>query len=384
MSSDAALDGPRLTQGDTTDAGCNMRKPADGKSPQGVSRRTFRKTVGVGAAATGLAGAAVDVARAAPPAILFDGEPICACMLLAVDAVGHEIAAGSTFQVEVGPAENPVTLEVHTAPGDLRPWDLDSRLQAVKGRHPRLDGPAKVTGQARYTCDVRLPGMLWGKMVRAPVPAGRIVRVDTSYPEGQLPASPTGPRQGNVIGPVAPPPLGGARGGSRGDIEKGFAEAEIVHEATYRLAVHTHATFETHGIVAHWEGDQLTVYASTQGVFQVRAGLAEALGLPRNRLRVIMEHMGGGFGSKSYPSAIGSAFAVIAGRRAPRSSSRSTGGKSTSAPGTPRVPGSVSGWARRRTAASPPCTSAPTGRGALAPAPAWGGRRETCTSTART
>ncbi len=296
----------------------------------------------------------------------------------------QEAAGGNTFRVKVGPAENPVTLEVHTAPGDLRPWDLDSRLQVVKGRHPRLDGPAKVTGQAKYTYDVRLPGMLWGKMVRAPIPAGKIVRVDTSkaerlpgvkavwatdaqwvrfagqdiaavaavsqeiaeeaarlvavqveptpfvtdledamtpeaplvYPEGQFPASPTGPRQGNVTGPVVPPPLGGARGGSRGDIEKGFAEAEIIHEATYRLAVHTHATFETHGVVAHWEGDQLTVHASTQGVFQVRAGLAEALGLPRNKVRVIMEHMGGGFGSKSYPSAIGSAFAVIACRLA--------------------------------------------------------------------
>jgi aerobic-type carbon monoxide dehydrogenase small subunit (CoxS/CutS family) len=122
-----------------------MSEPAGEKSAQGVSRRLFLKTVGVGAAATGLAGAAAGVARAAPPAILgpdavplrltingaahavtveprvtllralrnhlgltgakevcergacggctvlLDGEPICACMMLAVDAVGHEI-----------------------------------------------------------------------------------------------------------------------------------------------------------------------------------------------------------------------------------------------------------------------------------------------------
>jgi xanthine dehydrogenase YagR molybdenum-binding subunit len=226
--------------------------------------------------------------------------------------------------------------------------------------------------------------MLWAKMVRAPIPAGKIIRIDTTraeqlpgvkavwttdaklvrfagqdiaavaavsqeiaedaarlvgvqyeptpfvtdleeartsqaplvYAEGQAPAPPNTQRRGNVTGPMVPPPLGGARGGSRGDVEKGFAEAEMVHEATYRLAVHTHAVLETHGVVAHWEHDQLTVYASTQGVFQVRAGLAETLGLDRKKVRVITEHMGGGFGSKSYPSAVGSAFAVVACRLA--------------------------------------------------------------------
>jgi len=289
-----------------------------------------------------------------------------------------------TFQVKVGPVENPVTLEVHPAAGDVKPWDNESPLQKVKGRHPRLEAPLKVTGRATYTYDVRLPGMLWAKMVRAPIPAGKIVRIDTTraeqlpgvkavwttdaklvrfagqdiaavaavsqeiaedaarlvdvqyepapfvtdleeameptaplvYGEGQAPATVNGPRKGNVIGPLPPPAIGGARAGTRGDIEKGFAEAETVHEATYRLAVHTHAVLETHGVVAHWEHDQLTVYASTQGVFQVRAGLAETLGLDRKKVRVITEHMGGGFGSKLYPSAVGSAFAVVACRLA--------------------------------------------------------------------
>jgi xanthine dehydrogenase YagR molybdenum-binding subunit len=113
-----------------------------------------------------------------------------------------------------------------------------------------------------------------------------------------------------------PAPTGPPRGGSRGDMEKGFAEADTVHEATYRVQVHTHSVLETHGIVAHWEGDQLTVYTSTQGIFMVRAALAEALELDRKNVRVITEHMGGGFGSKLYPSAVGSAFAIIACRLA--------------------------------------------------------------------
>jgi len=136
------------------------------------------------------------------------------------------------------------------------------------------------------------------------------------YAEGEAPAPPNAPRKGNVTGPLPPAAAGGARGGSRGDVEKGFAEADIVHEATYHLAVHTHATLETHGVVAHWEGDRLTVYTSTQGVFMVRAGLAEALGLDRKNVRVITEHMGGGFGSKTMPSAVGSAFAIAACRLA--------------------------------------------------------------------
>ncbi|HEX6738099.1 MAG TPA: hypothetical protein VF310_07510, partial [Vicinamibacteria bacterium] len=68
--------------------------------------------------------------------------------------------------VKAGPASAPQTLEVNIAEGDLKPWDLDSKLRWVKGRHPRLDGPAKVTGRAKYTFDINLPGMLWAKMVR--------------------------------------------------------------------------------------------------------------------------------------------------------------------------------------------------------------------------
>ena len=87
------------------------------------------------------------------------------------------------FEVKVGPVDQPVTLEVHPAAEDLRPWDNASQLRRVKGRHPRLEAPEKVTGRARYTYDVRLPGMLWAKMVRAPIPAGTILRIDTSKAE---------------------------------------------------------------------------------------------------------------------------------------------------------------------------------------------------------
>ena len=58
---------------------------------------------------------------------------------------------------------------------------------------------------------------------------------------------------------------------------------------------------ETHGNIAEWDGDNLTVWASTQAVFGTRQNLAQHFELPENQVRVITEHMGGGFGSKFGP-----------------------------------------------------------------------------------
>ena len=281
--------------------------------------------------------------------------------------------------MKAGFAGKPTPLEVNQSEADIPPWDLDTKLTVVSGRHPRLDGPQKVTGRAKYTFDVNLPGMLWAKMVRATVPAGEIVKLDTSKAEalpgvkavwttesryvrfaGQdvaavaavspevaedaarlvevayderpyvtdlraamEPGAPPVyegsafpddaeedekklPKHGNVLGPDT-----GDRG-RRGDVAKGFAEAEEMVEATYYIPVHTHAALESHGVVAKWEGDALTIWASTQGVSAVREGLADALKLDRKNVTVLTEHMGGGFGSKLGPSASGSAFAVVA------------------------------------------------------------------------
>jgi xanthine dehydrogenase YagR molybdenum-binding subunit len=281
-------------------------------------------------------------------------------------------------QVKAGMPASPETLTVNLPEGDLPPWDLDTKLAVVKGRHPRLEAPLKVTGRAKYTFDVQVPGMLWGKMVRAAVPAGEIVKIDTSaaealpgvravwttesrharfagqdvaavaatspelaedaarlvkvtyeekpfvtdlrgamdptappvFPPDAIPGDEKLPKRGNVLGPKP------RRGGDRGDVEKGFAEADVSIEASYEIPVHTHSPLESHGVIARWEGDQLTIWASTQGVFTVRNGVADALGIDRKNVTVLTEHMGGGFGSKLAPSATGSAFAVVACRLA--------------------------------------------------------------------
>src|SRR5438552_3987652 len=97
------------------------------------------------------------------------------------------------------------------------------------------------------------------------------------------------PRKGSGQGP---------RASSKGNVEAGLRQADAVVEATYTTQVQTHTALEPHGLVARWEGDELTVWASTQGIFSVRDELAEVLGIPASKVNVITEYMGGGFGAK--------------------------------------------------------------------------------------
>ena len=84
----------------------------------------------------------------------------------------------------------------------------------------------------------------------------------------------------------------------RGDVAKGFAEADVVLEETYRSSCEIHAPLEVHGSVARWEGDRLTVWDTNQGPFGIQSGIARALNMPLSKVRVISSYMGGGFGSK--------------------------------------------------------------------------------------
>jgi xanthine dehydrogenase YagR molybdenum-binding subunit len=101
---------------------------------------------------------------------------------------------------------------------------------------------------------------------------------------------------------------------SRGDIETGFAQADVVVEETYRSACELHTPLEPHGCMVRWEGDRLTVWESTQGVYSVQSKIAEVLGLPLSRVRVIGHYMGGGFGSKLWTSKYSIAAALLAKR----------------------------------------------------------------------
>jgi len=241
---------------------------------------------------------------------------------------------------------------------DMKPWGE----RYLTGTDViRLDGEDKVTGRAKYTYDLNLPGMLHGKILRSPHPHAKVIKVDltraSAHPgvkavynfEKQtvryageevaavaavspevaddalklidvtyetLPFSvreetsmADGAAQIHPRGNVEMPNRGQRE---EGDVAVGFAQADAIIEKTYRVPVQVHNSLETHGAVAQWEGDKLTVWCSTQGVVSVRDELAEHYKLPKENIRVICQYMGGGFGSKFGAGAEGLAVSALA------------------------------------------------------------------------
>ncbi|MFF3860326.1 molybdopterin-dependent oxidoreductase [Streptomyces sp. NPDC002209] len=247
-------------------------------------------------------------------------------------------------------------------------------------------GPLVVTGTARYTFDVEVPGLLHMKLLRSPHPHARIVDIDTGdalqvpgvhavlthhdapdrlyssarheHPtedpmdtrvlddvvrfvgqrvaavvadseqaaeegcrrvvvtyeelpyvidpeEAMLPGAPVlhpkGPESGifraenNVCGEVH---------NTIGDMEQGYAEADVVYEETFRTQRVQHASLETHGSVAYFEpkeegdGERITVRSSTQAPFLTRRALCALYDLNEDEVRVVAGRVGGGFGGK--------------------------------------------------------------------------------------
>jgi len=241
------------------------------------------------------------------------------------------------------------------------PWDAAAELHVVGQRVARMDALEKVTGAARYTADVLRPGMLFAAIVRAPVAAGRLTGIDPAralqLPQvrgvlllddvrgirtdaGQLfddtiryagqplcavcadsfaaanaaaaavvlaiePAAHAVTAE-RALAPDAPRvrPKGNVSARSprvirRGDVDAGLREAEVTITREYRTPVALHTALEPHGAVAEWEGKRVTVWESTQGIFNTRRDLAAAFELKLSQVRVMKDYMGGGFGAKN-------------------------------------------------------------------------------------
>lgn len=108
-----------------------------------------------------------------------------------------------------------------------------------------------------------------------------------------------------ALAPDAPPvhegpnlESGQAISRSRGDVDQGFAEADVVVEQRFTVGAHIHAPMESFGSVARWEGKDLYLWDSTQGVYSVMNNVAGALGLSMNNVHVKCPYVGGGFGAK--------------------------------------------------------------------------------------
>lgn len=270
------------------------------------------------------------------------------------------------------PADEPPSLPVNAA------------LAVIGHRVPRLDARAKVTGAAHFTVDIKLPGMLFARVLRSPHAHARVLAVDvaaavrhpgvkaihlvterggkelqtvrfvgapiaavaattrsaadeaaalikvdyqvlpfvTDIDEARQPYAPPvlefaaeqppgGARPANVWGPSKGP----FASVGRGDVARGFAEAEVTVEGEFRTQVQTHCCLEPHAVVADWGADRLTVYISTQNLIGVRDELADNFGLERDKVRVVSEFTGGGFGSKNEAGDYG-AIAVELSRKA--------------------------------------------------------------------
>ena len=85
-----------------------------------------------------------------------------------------------------------------------------------------------------------------------------------------------------------------------GDIDRGFDEADVVVEGTFRTAAANHAAMEPHAALARWDGGRLEVWSGTQTPFNVRSDLASIFGIAEDEVRVVVPPMGGSFGAKTF------------------------------------------------------------------------------------
>lgn len=121
-----------------------------------------------------------------------------------------------------------------------------------------------------------------------PLPA--MFTVEDAAREGATPIHDREPGGNLVLAPVV---------ANRGDVERGFAEADFILEGEYEGGRPTPAYMEPNACMCQWDGNgNLTVWISTQTAFMVRGIMAEVLGLPLSKVRVLVDHMGGGFGAK--------------------------------------------------------------------------------------
>ncbi len=224
----------------------------------------------------------------------------------------------------------------------------------------RIEGRAKVTGEARYAGEFPLPGLLYGWVVQSTIARGRIQGIDVDATIGMpgvvavithdnaLRLQPVDDGEllvlqaegihyrGQIVALVVATSLEEAHAGAdalpvsydaeshdvvlsanhprlyapdhvnpnfptdtlTGDVDKGLAGAEVTVDQTYTTPAEHNNPMEPHATTAYWDNDRLTVYDSNQGAIRVHQSLVQLFGLDEGAVHVLAEHVGGGFGSK--------------------------------------------------------------------------------------
>jgi nicotinate dehydrogenase subunit B len=188
----------------------------------------------------------------------------------------------------------------------------------------KVNGREIVTGGHHYVSDMKLPGMLYGRILRPSKFEATLVSIDA----GAVKPDVTVVRDGDFAGVAASNPTAAAEAlaalkadwkgetqtssktlfadlkqtakpsNDGASIDAAVAGADKKHSATYTIAYIAHAPLEPRAAVADWNGDKLTVWTGTQRPFGVQGELAQAFHIPESNVRVIMPDTGSGYGGK--------------------------------------------------------------------------------------
>jgi nicotinate dehydrogenase subunit B len=194
---------------------------------------------------------------------------------------------------------------------------------------PKVNIRSFLTGKHKYVSDMKVDGMVYGKILRPTAFKAQLINADTTAAKAIPGVSVV--QDGDFIGITAPDPWtaakaikvihanwktspqksradlfahlkstgGPGRGsGQEGDISRGLAAADLKHESSYHIDYIAHVPLEPRAAIAFWEGSKLTVYTGTQRPFGVRDSLAGLFNIPKEKVRVIVPDTGSAYGGK--------------------------------------------------------------------------------------
>jgi len=215
---------------------------------------------------------------------------------------------------------------------DVKPSVEDyTKFTYVGKSYKHSDANLKVTGAAKYTGDMKLPGMVYARILRPPSHGAKLTSVD--YSAAEKIAGTKVIRDGDLVAvlnenhdradeaiakikaeysfdemPVNDKTIfdwmlkADSRANvvrTKGDLEAGRQLSEKIFESEFHDPYLAHVPMETHSALAQLEGDKMTVWAATQTPYPLQDALVRELGFPLEKVRVIVPFVGGGFGGKS-------------------------------------------------------------------------------------